>query len=80
MTPESPPPASDSLARDLRRLEAIVHELEADDVELDRALTLFEEGVRCLQSARSRLAGAEARVQRVLEDGQGTISLTDFDV
>lgn len=79
MTDGPSSPTADSLARDLRRLEAIVRELEADDVDLDRALALFEEGVRCLQAARARLADAEARVQRVLEDAQGTISLTDFD-
>lgn len=70
----------DSLAADLRRLEEIVRALEADDVELDRALALFEEGVRHLQRARERLHAAEARVQRVLEDARGALSLNDLDV
>ena len=71
---------SDSLSEDLRRLEEIVSGLEADDVELDRALALFEEGVRVLQRARTRLAEADARVQRVLEDAKGTLSLGELDV
>jgi exodeoxyribonuclease VII small subunit len=78
--PDAPPPdPGDSLADDLRRLEAIVHALEADDVELDRALALFEEGVRYLKRARTRLGEAEAKVQRVLEEAGGTLSLTDLD-
>lgn len=70
---------TDSLAADLARLEAIVYELEGD-VDLDRALALFEEGVRYLQQAKSRLNEAEARVQRVLEDASGALSLSDLDV
>jgi exodeoxyribonuclease VII small subunit len=72
--------AGDSLARDLERLEAIVRALEADEIDLHRALALFEEGVRCLSSARRRLAEADARVARVLEDARGTLSATDLDV
>lgn len=73
------PAAPDSLAEDLQRLEEVVRELERDDVDLERALALFEAGVRHLRSARERLAAADARVQRVLEDARGTISLTDLD-
>jgi len=69
----------DTLARDLKRLEDIVSALEAPDVDLDRALALFEEGVQVLQSARTRLGEAEARVQRVLEDAAGTLRLADLD-
>ncbi|MEZ4586096.1 MAG: exodeoxyribonuclease VII small subunit [Gemmatimonadales bacterium] len=70
----------DSLALTLERLEKIVHELEGDDLDLDRALALFEDGVRHLRAARERLAEADGRVQRVLEDARGTLSITDLDV
>jgi exodeoxyribonuclease VII small subunit len=77
------PPAGgeppETLTADLRRLEEIVRALEADDVDLDQALALFEEGVGHLQRARARLTEAEARVQRVLEDARGTLSLADLD-
>jgi exodeoxyribonuclease VII small subunit len=73
------PRSADSLAKDLARLEQIVYELEGD-VDLDRALSLFEEGVRHLKQAKERLNEAEARVQRVLEDASGALSLTDLDV
>jgi exodeoxyribonuclease VII small subunit len=69
----------DSLTADLRRLEEIVRSLESDDTDLDQALALFEEGVARLRAARDRLTEAEARVQKVLEDSAGQISITDFE-
>jgi exodeoxyribonuclease VII small subunit len=68
-----------SLADELARLEEIVRKLETDDVELDAALALFEEGVARLRTARERLAAAELKVQAVLEEAGGDIRLTDLD-
>ena len=67
-----------SIAQDLNRLEEIVRRLEAEDVELDAALALFEEGVARLRAARERLASAEVKVQSVLEEA-GDLRLTDLD-
>jgi exodeoxyribonuclease VII small subunit len=69
-----------TLSTTLRRLEEIVRALEAEDTELDHALTLFEEGVALLRTARDRVAEAELRVQRVLEDAAGDLRLADLDV
>ena len=71
----SPTPLGDELAR----LEEIVRKLEADDVDLDAALVLFEEGVARLRAARERLAAAELKVQAVLEEAGGDIRLTNLD-
>ncbi|HWB42630.1 MAG TPA: exodeoxyribonuclease VII small subunit [Gemmatimonadales bacterium] len=68
-----------SIAQDLSRLEEIVRKLEADDVELDAALALFEEGVARLRAAREQLAAAEVKVQTVLEEASGDLRLTDLD-
>jgi len=68
----------DTLSADLRRLEEIVRALEADDTDLDTALVLFEEGVARLRAARDRLGEAEARVQKVLEDASGQLTITNF--
>lgn len=72
-------PKTDTLTTDLRRLEEIVRSLEAEDTDLDRALQLFEEGVSRLRTARDRLAEAETRVQKVLEDAAGQLRVTDFE-
>ena len=71
--------ATPPLSEELARLEDIVRRLEADDVELDAALMLFEEGVARLRAARERLTAAELKVQAVLEDANGDIRLTDND-
>lgn len=76
MTAPDPVP----LARTLRRLEEIVRALEADDLDLDQALLLFEEGVTLLREARARLGDAELRVQQVLEDAEGELRVSDLDV
>ena len=68
-----------SIAEDLNRLEEIVRKLEAEDVELDAALALFEEGVARLRAARERLGTAEVKVQTVLEEAGGELRLTDLD-
>ena len=64
-----------SFDSDLARLEAIVAELEHNDVPLDRALKLFEEGVARLRSASAQLTQAEAQVQQLLEEPDGTFRL-----
>ncbi len=51
-------------AEELDRIEAIVRALESDEVDLDRALKLFEEGVERLRRARSMLAAAEVKVKK----------------
>ncbi|MDH4046121.1 MAG: exodeoxyribonuclease VII small subunit [Gemmatimonadota bacterium] len=64
----------------LERLEAIVRDLERNDVDLDRALALFEQGVRELRDARALLEDAELRVRKVVEEADGTLGLRDADV
>lgn len=50
----------------LRRLDEIVSALEADGVELQRALELFEEGIAHVRHAEEILAGAELKVEELL--------------
>ncbi|MEO8478426.1 MAG: exodeoxyribonuclease VII small subunit [Gemmatimonadota bacterium] len=57
-----------TLGDDLKRLEEIVRRLEADDLPIEEALQIFEEGVGRLRTAKTRLADAETRVQQVLRD------------
>jgi exodeoxyribonuclease VII small subunit len=51
----------------LQRLEQIVDELEKGDIPLDRALALFEEGVKLSNSCREQLDSAEGRVEILLK-------------
>ena len=79
MAKADPASSASSLADELERLEEIVRKLEAEDVELDAALALFEEGVARLRAARERLSAAELKVQSVIEEAGGDIRLSDLD-
>lgn len=68
-----------SLETELKRLEEIVRGLENEDVDLDGALALFEEGVRRLKAARELLERSELTVKRVLEEADGTIRTDDLE-
>ncbi len=61
----------------LKRLEEIVSELESENIDLARALALFEEGVTCLRAATDDLGKVEARVRRLVERADGTFEVTD---
>ncbi|HUC39413.1 MAG TPA: exodeoxyribonuclease VII small subunit [Gemmatimonadales bacterium] len=54
-------------SKQLERLEAIVRRLESEDLDLDEALKLFEEGIERLRVARQQLSQAELKVKKVLE-------------
>ena len=68
-----------SFTRQLERLEEIVRRLEGQDLDLDEALKLFEEGVERLREARERLTAAEAKVKQVLADQAGKLRVEEFD-
>ncbi len=51
----------------LQRLEKIVAELEKGDVPLERALSLFEEGIQLSNSCRNELEEAEGKVEILLK-------------
>lgn len=67
-----------SFEQRLRRLEEIVGELESEQIELERALALFEEGVTCLRAATEELGKVEAKVQRLVERADGTFEVVDL--
>ena len=71
--------ATGGFAQDLERLEQIVRRLEAEELDLDEALRLFEEGVERLRAARERLSVAEVRVRQVLADQAGKLRIEDLD-
>ena len=65
------------LALDLRlqRLEEIVAAMDREDLELEDALRLFEEGVQHMRAAQEVLRQTELRIERLLEDASGDIRL-----
>ncbi len=65
-----------SYEADIQRIEQIVAELERDDLELDRALQLFEEGVERLRGAAAALSRVEAQVRVLTETAEGDFHLS----
>lgn len=55
----------------LERLEQIVAALEREDIDLDEALKLFEEGIAQLRAAQGVLNTAELRIERLIESATG---------
>ena len=64
---------------ELTELETIVRRLEGEDLDLDEALRLFEEGVQRLRRAREQLALAEVRVRQVLAERGGALRVEPLD-
>ena len=58
-----------SLEARLARLEEILARMESEEIELEEALKLFEEGVAHVRQAEKVLAETELRVEELLEDG-----------
>jgi exodeoxyribonuclease VII small subunit len=62
----------------LARLEEIVRDLERNDLDLEQALRLFEEGIAHLRSAGTALKAVDARVQQLVEAADGSFSVVDL--
>lgn len=64
----------------LKKLEAVTQRLEADDVSLEEALALFEEGVELAKGIKTDLDAAKLKVKQVIEQAKGTFTMEDFDL
>jgi len=59
----------------LNELEKIVKQLEDGDMPLEESLKLFEDGVRLSRECRERLTNAERRIEVLMREADGAISL-----
>jgi exodeoxyribonuclease VII small subunit len=66
-------------AAELEQLEDIVRRLEGEELDLDEALRLFEDGVARLRRVREQLAAAEVRVRQVLGERGGALRVEPLD-
>jgi exodeoxyribonuclease VII small subunit len=60
-----------SLGKAIGRLEEIVENLEREELELEDALRLFDEGMELIRNAERELIESEGRVKQVLLDRRG---------
>lgn len=54
----------------LARLDEIVSEMDSGKAELDKLLSLFEEGTALVRQCRKELDTAERKIKLVTEDGE----------
>ena len=59
----------------MKRLEEIVTQIESSEVELEKSIQLFEEGVGLSKDCQALLDGAEAKIKKLTAEG----SLENFD-
>ncbi len=68
-----------SFEDNLAKLEEIVDKLENQDIPLDDALQLFQEGVELNKNCAEKLSQVEKEVKKVVEKADGSYSLTNFE-
>ncbi len=59
----------------LEKLESIVERLERDELELQEALDLFEEGITHVRAAYRVIEEGQLRVEKLVVDVEGEITL-----
>ena len=53
--------------------------LESGDLSLEESMKLFEEGIGLTEACKSRLEDAEQKIQLLLKNSDGKLSLEDKD-
>jgi len=62
----------------MKRLEAIVQEIESGDLTLDEALKKFQEGVKLSKFCSNKLDETEKKVSVLLKDEEGNVREKPF--
>lgn len=55
----------------MKRLEQIVAELEKEDLDLEKSLALFEEGIRMSRICSKHLDHAEKKIEKLIREKDG---------
>ena len=76
MTPKKP--TKQTFEQSIKRLEEIVEALEHGEVPLDKALSLYEEGIQLSRTCAENLKAAELRIKTLGKDIRGQFELTDL--
>jgi exodeoxyribonuclease VII small subunit len=69
----------ESFEKNLERLDRIVHELEDAELPLEKALELYEEGMKLTATCQQQLEEAEGRVEILRKRAGGKVVAEPFD-
>ena len=67
-----------SFEESLKKLEAIVEQLERGDLSLEDSLKLFEEGVGLSTACKQELDAAEGKVEMLIKQRDGSLKPAPF--
>ena len=70
---------SNEFEKSFQQLEAIVKRLEAEELPLDEALQLFEEGIRLSRFCNQKLEEVEKKIELILADAKGQPRIEAFE-
>ena len=64
----------------MSRLEKIVEELESGDLDIDKSLEIFEEGIKMSRLCSKKLNEAEAKIEKLTKDKKGGLTKELFPI
>ena len=64
----------------MSRLEKIVEELESGDLDIDKSLEVFEEGIKMSRLCSKKLNEAEAKIEKLTKDKKGELTTELFPI
>ena len=79
MSQSSKPAKPESFEKNIERLDAIVRQLEDADLPLEKALQLYEEGMKLSEVCQKQLQEAEGRIQVLMKRAGGKIAAEPFE-
>ena len=78
MTQPTKPTKPESFEKNLERLDAIVRQLEDAELALEKALQLYEEGMKLSEVCHQQLEEAEGRVEILMKKTGGKVVAEPF--
>lgn len=79
MSQSSKPAKPESFEKNVEKLDAIVQQLEDADLPLEKALQLYEEGMKLSEVCQKQLQEAEGRIQILMKKAGGKIAAEPFE-
>jgi exodeoxyribonuclease VII small subunit len=64
----------------IQRLEKIVDDLETGELDIDKSLEIFEEGIKMSRVCSNKLSEAEAKIEKLTRDQKGELVAELFPV
>ena len=64
----------------IQRLEKIVDDLETGELDIDKSLEIFEEGIKMSRVCSKKLGEAEAKIEKLTLDQKGELVAELFPV